>query len=60
MRWKKIAERRNDLKIGENHKEDGEEMMVKMEKGKNGEDEKWRKSWRKRKSENEEKEVKCI
>ena len=57
MRWKKIVERRNDLKIGENHKEDGEETMVKMEKGeKDGEYGEWRKrkkdseygEWRKR------------
>ena len=47
MRWKKIAKRRNNLKIGENHKEDGEETMVKMEKGeKDGEDGEWRKPWR--------------
>ena len=47
MRWKKIAKRRNNLKIGENHKEDGEETMVKMEKGeKDGEDGEWRKRWR--------------
>ena len=47
MRWKKIAERRNDLKIGENHKEDGEETMVKMEKGeKDSEYWDWRKRWR--------------
>ena len=32
-------EEKNDLKIGENHKEDEEETMVKKEKGeKNGED----------------------
>ena len=50
MRWKKIAERRNDLKIGENHKEDGEETMVKMEKGEkdggDGEGRKRRWRWR--------------
>ena len=49
VRWKKITERRNDLKIGENHKKDEEETMVKMEKEEktvkmeneeNGEDEK--------------------
>ena len=35
-------ERINDLKIGENHKEDGEETMVKMEKGeKDGEYGEW-------------------
>ena len=40
MRWKKIAKRRNNLKIGENHKEYEEETVVKMENGENGEDEK--------------------